>query len=111
MLRNIRIWQRQPGFAAIAIVALAIAIGANSVLFTIVNALLLRPLPFEHSEQLVELSTPERRTQVEDFAPVRSIEAARAMLAHGFPIAHTDGVRNHFGLQATADLIPLLHIH
>src|SRR5215831_8083935 len=111
MLRNIRIWQRQPGFAAIAILALAIAIGANSVLFTIVNALLLRPLPFEHSEQLVELSTPERRTQVEDFAPARSIEAAGTLLGWAFPVTGAGGTRHQFGLRVTADLIPLLHVH
>jgi putative ABC transport system permease protein len=110
MLRSLRVWQRQPAFAAIAILALAIAIGANSILFTVVNGLLLRPLPFENAEQLVELSIAERRAQLEDFPPARSIEAAGSFLAWNFPIAGSDGVRNFYSLRVTADLIPLLHI-
>src|ERR1043166_2971034 len=44
---------RMPGFAATAIVTLALGIGANTVIFSVVDAVLLRPLPFKDANRLV----------------------------------------------------------
>jgi len=46
---------RNPGFAAVSVLALALGIGANSAIFTVVNSVLLQPLPFNHSDQLVRV--------------------------------------------------------
>lgn len=52
----IRILCKNPGFATVAILSLALGIGANVAIFTLINALLLRDLPVPHPERLVELS-------------------------------------------------------
>ena len=48
---------RNPGFAAVVVLTLGLAIGANSAVFSVVNGVLLRPLPFEEPERLVSLWT------------------------------------------------------
>ncbi len=55
-LEAIRTLARRPGFAALAVVTLALGIGACTAIFTVVNALLLRPLPYAAPERLVEIA-------------------------------------------------------
>ena len=50
---------RNPGFALIAILTLALGIGVNTAIFSVVHSTLLEPLPFAHPEQLVELRQTE----------------------------------------------------
>ncbi len=56
----LRTLRRQPGFAFIVLLILTVGIGANTAIFTLIDALMLRPLPVAHPEQLVAFGDPSR---------------------------------------------------
>lgn len=52
---GLRLLRKSPGFTAVVVITLAVAIGANTAIFSVVDAVLLRPLPFQNSSHLMSL--------------------------------------------------------
>jgi len=58
---GVRMLRRQPGFTAVAIFALALGIGATTAIFSVVDAVLWRPLPFPHADRVMSLAEQRPR--------------------------------------------------
>jgi putative ABC transport system permease protein len=74
-LRNLRLAVRSlakaPAFSATVILTLALGIGANSAVFSAIDAVVLRPLPFPNGDALLKITQLQRRTSEANVAPVR----------------------------------------
>jgi predicted permease len=88
----VRAVRREPGFTSVAILLLALGIGPTTAVFSIVRALLLRPLPYPHSDQLVRLgrgadfadvTVPEYEFWKEHASSFSSMTAYRGVLDRG----------------------------
>jgi putative ABC transport system permease protein len=72
---------KAPGFAALAIGTLALGIGANTAMFTMVESVLLRPLPYSHSDRLVTLGVPGQNFISDSWLDYSDIRAQSQTLA------------------------------
>ncbi|HWQ36040.1 MAG TPA: ABC transporter permease [Blastocatellia bacterium] len=116
-----RMLMKNPGFSLVAIVALALGIGANSAIFSVINAVLLRPLPFAEPERLVSVGNTDLKQGTNefyltwpDFADYRAMNQSFQTLA-GFDERDVtltgagEAARLH-GAMVTSDLFPMLGV-
>src|SRR6059058_4771051 len=112
---------KQWGFTAIAVLTLALAIGATTAVLSLVNALLIRPLPYRQPQQLVLLLQHFKSQNLERI-PVsppefldyetraRSLEKLGAFGFTSFNLAGEDRPERIAGAAVTADVLPLLGV-
>jgi predicted permease len=107
------------GFTAVAIVTLALGIGANTALFSIVNGVLLNPLPYEHAEQLVAVyaKTVEFKTSSITYPNFldwqrdnHSFTALAAFRPDTFNLTGGDEAEHLHGNMVTATFFPVLGV-
>jgi len=118
---GVRMLVRSPGFALVAIATLALGIGANTAIFSVVNALLLRPLPYPRSDQIVmvwqdmrarggpatEWATPGNFT---DWKSSGLFKAAAAMQGWGPSLTGSGEPEPLVGEQVTHEYFDVLRI-
>jgi predicted permease len=112
----LRMLRRNPGFTAVAVLSLALGIGANALVFSVVNALLLRPLPVERPDQLAFLETKSGITQ--SFPNYRDLrdrnEVFSAMVGYRLApmeLESATGATRIWGLLATGNYFDMLGVH
>ena len=120
---GVRLLRRSPGFSIVAILTLALGIGANTAIFSVVNAFLLRPLPFADSGRLMRLwptnkergLVPYPTTSYPNFqdwkTQSRSFEQMEVYNPRSFNITGGDQPQHVAGLRASGGLLQLLRVN
>ena len=93
---SVRMFRQSPGFALVAILALAFGIGVNSAIFTVLNAVALRPLPVKDSGAVVSLS------QVFQHIEKRNVHGEQSYFSYSEYEAYRDQNHVFSGLTASA---------
>jgi predicted permease len=110
-----RMLTKNPGFTIVAVLTLALGIGANTAIFSVVNAVLLRPLAYKNPDRLVTiLHNGDNPVAVANYIDwrdqSRSFEAVGAADYWSPNLTGVDPPEHLWGLQVTQNLLPLLGV-
>ncbi len=119
--RALRLFRLEPGFTAAAVLTLALGIGANTALFAVVEAVLLRPLPLDHPDELVILKHRDTTTGItKDFLGIGDFIDLKERQQTMQPLAAYGGMQGTLfegdeptrvtGLGATPELFEALRV-
>jgi putative ABC transport system permease protein len=111
----VRSLRRTPGYVAVALVSLAIGIGGNTAIFSVVDAVLLRPLPYARSDRLVRIFThghgrTHNPNSEANFFDYREIESLQSVGAFNYARYHLDAggePRQVLVARVSHELLPL----
>ncbi|HWS54894.1 MAG TPA: ABC transporter permease [Pyrinomonadaceae bacterium] len=118
---GLRVLVKNPGFTAVAVVALALGIGANSAIFSVVNAVLLRPLPYKDPGRLVMVwedntskgyprDTPAPANFVDWRDQSQVFEGVAALAHESFNLTGAGEPERLDGRRVSAGLFPMLGV-
>jgi putative ABC transport system permease protein len=118
---GLRTLRKNPGFTAVAVIALALGIGANSAIFSVVNTVLLRPLPYKDPDRLVMVweddtrhgyprDTPAAANYVDWREQNRVFEGMAAIADQSFNLTGEGEPERIAGRRVSANLFPLLGV-
>src|SRR2546421_2237967 len=118
---GVRILLKTPGFSLVATLALALGIGANTAIFSAVDAILLRPLPYPDADRLVMVwedvsfagfprNTPAPANYADWQAQQSVFEAIAALDERSFNLTSDGEPERVVAYGATADFFPLLGV-
>jgi putative ABC transport system permease protein len=116
---GLRTLRNSPSFTLVVILTLALGIGANTAIFSVVNAVLLRPLPFSDSAQLVQVVEHDQKRGVDldwvsypnfrDWAQQNKVfESIAAYKFHVLNLTNVSQPQVLFGAKVSANLLPTL---
>src|SRR5215213_751020 len=122
LVYSTRMLLKRPSLSAIAIIAIGLGIGANTAIFSVVNTVLLQPLPYEEPQQLVKLSTEQRNQALDgrgtfsipDLLDVQqsstTLEYVSTVQRSGTIVTEGGEPERLIGAAVNADYFPLLRV-
>jgi hypothetical protein len=109
---GIRLMRKNPGFTAVAIITLALGIGANTAIFSVVNAVLLHPLPYPQPGQLISISGRQSWPDLHDIQKQNQcLEKIGAFASWQFDLASDGEPEQVKANLVSLDLFETLAVH